>query len=136
MNVNVAYWWDWFRWAQGAILALAKKGDFLGCATFLSEFGTTVSLVFEPFDSLAKCFKGKFYQIAANLAAWAMAHHDPLGQFRHAAGAMKEKWGKIVLENPLSAFLGPITGGTVPVPLKTDISGAIPTPNFETISHG
>lgn len=91
MNSNVSYWRNWFKWAQAAVLTLART-EPLGAATFMAEFGTTVALAFEPFDSLAACFKGSFFQVASKLTAWVATHHDPLGAFRHAAEAMKVKW--------------------------------------------
>lgn len=92
MSANVTYWRGWFTWAQGYLLGLAKKGDLLGAAAFLAETSATVQLAFEPFDSLALCFKGNFFQIATRLGGWAASHHDPLGAFRHAAETMKGKW--------------------------------------------
>lgn len=90
--MNVTYWQHWFAWAQATALAFAKKGDLLGLAAFLAELGETVTLLVNPFETLAACFKGSFFSIAGKLYSWGVSNRDPLGPFRHAAEAMRTKW--------------------------------------------
>lgn len=95
-SVNVKYWEAWFKWVTQAILAFAKKGDFLGLATFCAELGPVLQLLIVPVESLAACFHGSWFSILIRLSKWAKANPDPLAEFRHAAEAFKAKWSKAV----------------------------------------
>lgn len=91
--MNVRFWQDWFKWVQIVILSLSKKGDFLGLATFLGEVGTTIESLVAPLEGLSECFRGGFFSILGRLYSWAKSNPDPLANFRHAAVALKKKWG-------------------------------------------
>lgn len=91
---NIIFWQDWFRWVQKTILALTKKGDLLGLATFLSQVGSTIESLVVPLESLAGCFRGSFFSIVARLYRWVKNNPDPLADFRHAAEALQRKWGQ------------------------------------------
>lgn len=93
--MNVAFWKDFFKWAESKALSLAKAGDFLGLMAFLGEIREVTSGFVAVFESLQTALKGNWLKVASNLLKWAAANPDPLHETRVAMNTARQKWGEV-----------------------------------------